>query len=162
MGCEAVIRIDPTRPAFHTERGLLKTPDSSLAHELAHAVAITHGAFLPPDGDNFEATYRAPSREEAYAWIIENMYRREARYSIRNNYLDNAATSFAADPSDSSSGIPLRHLERAAVEHFRRKAAAFVTELERIPEDVCPYNPFRRHRWTSGARSAVPSAARRG
>lgn len=149
-----MVRIDPHYRPSSTEGGLLKAPDSSLAHELAHAIAITHGAFDPPTDRTFEGTYRAPSREEAYAWIIENMYRREARYSIRKTYLDSEATSFAADPSDSSTGIPLWHLERAVVDHFRRKAAAFVTELERIPDSACPYNPFRRHRGTDMARAA--------
>lgn len=153
-GFEARIRVDFNAPARHNERGLLKTVDVSLSHELAHAISITNGGYSHSFSSNisenqalasrFTSRYRATSREEAYAVIIENMYRRESRVSIRDNYIDSGATPYAGDPTDDNTGIPLTQLESAAVGHYRRFAAGFVSELERIPEAQCSYNPFRR------------------
>lgn len=94
--------------------------------------------------------------------MLENMYRREARYSLRNNYLDNLPTPHFSDPTDSSTGIQLRRLEEEGVEHFRRRVPALVTELERIPADVCPYNPFRRQRAVGAPRRTQRSGGIRG
>lgn len=158
VGCRALIRVKPDQTVIHNEGGLLRSPDISLAHELAHAVAITNGAYLV----HTSPAYGAISREEAYAWMLENMYRREARYSIRNNYLENGATLHFSDPSDESTGILLRRLEQEAVEHFRRRVPALATELERIPAEACPYNPFLRHRVMGVPRRTQRSGAHRG
>lgn len=107
-GCEAVVVIDPTATAFHNRGGLLSTADVSLFHELAHALAITHGEHRTADTGT--ARYDAPSREEAYAAVLENMYRDEARYGLRRSYLDHsvipygAAPTHPADPARASSG----------------------------------------------------------
>lgn len=153
-GYAAVIRLDFGATAHHNEHGLLKTPDASLAHELAHAVSMTNAGYshsfsssVPrneAESARFERTSRAPSREEAYAWIIENRYRSEARISIRDSYMQDGATEYALDPSARSTGVPLAVLEHDAVVHFRRHAAAFATELEQLDSERCPYNPIRR------------------
>lgn len=138
---EAVIFIDPLAPSRNNHRGLLKGPDISLAHELAHALGMTHG-LQPRDGPpGFMQTYDAPSQEEGHGLVIENMYRSELRLPLRRTYMDDAPVWEASGQPPMQSVLAVR-----TVRNYQRLVASFATEMERLSPFSTPYNPFRDYR----------------
>jgi hypothetical protein len=129
--------------AEHSMRGSLPTAlHVTFAHELTHAMFITNHLYrggLAPDPE--PQRIHAPSWDEAEAVVIENMQRSEARMPLRSSYDDSAP--IRGELTAENTHIPIREIEERTVWRCRTFIPWFARELERIPEAVCRYNPFR-------------------
>lgn len=143
VGFPAQILIDPNLSAYRSTNGLLQVTETGLVHELFHAMNITQGCSRLGGNDDVSQRCRAPSTEEAYAVVIENMFRSEMHYCARRTYFDLEPVAYCAAPTSANSGIPLTALERRMVLFYRTHVSMFAGELAAIPEAACRYNPFR-------------------
>ncbi len=143
-GWAALVRVDTTQ-ARRTENGLPRSLRFSLLHELVHAVTITNGCFRAwSTHDRCEAARTgAGSPEEAFAWMIENIFRYEVSGIGRNRYESPSAIPSGALPAPGNSVPGLGAVEQNNV----RFAEAFLPRLAHglaaLHASVVPYNPFR-------------------
>lgn len=148
-GANARIWLDVGRPIDFSPGGgaEVRAPDSTFVHELVHAVNITWGNYRIHISYPDPERRGAPSPEEEFAWLIENMYRSERRMWLRHRYLGERTRA----PGTRSLGASL--VEREVVELCWRKVRPLAQRLARIDARTCPYNPFREHaRLAPGAR----------
>lgn len=143
-GWPATVHIDATQSA-RTQEGLPRDLRYSLLHELVHAVTITHGCYRgwsPNQSCYVEAT-GAPSPEESFAWIVENMYRYEVSRIARSRYIDARGLPYGALPNAANTVAALEAIELYAVAFARAFLPDLAAALASLDRRTVPYNPFR-------------------
>lgn len=141
-GWAAVVYVD-TRQRLREEARLPHELRFSLLHELVHAVNITQGAYRAWEQYRepcAREAARAFGPEEAFAWIVENMYRCEVSGIARAQYDDSYGLPFGVLPTPSNTVSALSAMEIDSVEHARQRLPLFARRLEALQ---VPYNPFR-------------------
>ncbi len=141
-GWAANVFVDTTQRR-RTERGLPRALRFSLMHELVHAMNITNGCYrrwTSYEGCETDAA-GAHSPEEAFAWMIENMFRYEVSSIGRDRYDD--PSGIATLPTARSTIPGLTGFEHSAVRFAEARLPRLARGLGALGPNVTPYNPFR-------------------
>jgi hypothetical protein len=143
-GWAATVHVDAAQTG-RLDHGLPRELRFSLLHELVHAVTITHGCYRgwSPNQRCYVDTTGAPSPEEAFAWVVENMYRYEVSRIGRSRYVDGRGLAFGALPNSRNTVRALDTIEIYVVAFARAHLPGLAAGLAALDRREVPYNPFR-------------------
>jgi hypothetical protein len=146
VGANAMIMIDIHGRTQTTGGAVLRSPDASLHHELVHAVNVTAGNFALHRAFTGEGIRRfgAPSQEERFVLLIDNMYRSASGMWLRTRHEEGAMLPPGTPLRSETSGTGLTEVEGRVVSECNRRVSHLARRLEALDERVSPYNPFRR------------------